>query len=68
METIWLDRFTYRWHLDGCLDGDWNEKLSVGFCPEGSVKVGEILRTGDWTQEVLYVETHYKEVPRRKRE
>lgn len=63
-DTVWLDRFIYRYHLDRRPDGEWNERLEVGFCPEGAVKVGQILRVGDWTQEVLKVEPHYKEVPR----
>lgn len=56
----WYDRFTYRWHLDERPDGEWNERLYVGFCPEGEVAVGDVLRSGPWTQEVLHVESHYK--------
>lgn len=54
---MWIDRFFYRlYHPEVPDDG----KVHVGFCPEGCVKPSDVLKAGDWTKEVIGVETRYK--------
>lgn len=58
MGEKWIDRYFYT--LDHP-EVQKSDKLSVGFCPEGMYKTGDVIRDGAWTKTVVKVETRYKQ-------